>query len=91
MKKNMSRRHFLKMGGLALAAMSVRPSLSFAAFRESETKFVSLRPSIDKRRFVSRAVEVIIKEVKPKIKMKNCGGCLKIVFPIHLILLSDIR
>ena len=89
MKKNMSRRHFLKMGGLALAAMSVRPSLSFAAFRESETKFVSLRPSIDKRRFVSRAVEVIIKEVKPKIK--NCGGCLKIVFPIHLILLSDIR
>ena len=50
MKKNMSRRHFLKMGGLALAAMSVRPSLSFAAFRESETKFVSLRPSIDKRR-----------------------------------------
>ena len=53
MKKNMSRRHFLKMGGLALAAMSVRPSLSFAAFRESETKFVSLRPSIDKRRFVS--------------------------------------
>ena len=25
MKKNMSRRHFLKMGGLALAAMSVRP------------------------------------------------------------------
>ena len=81
MKKNMSRRHFLKMGGLALAAMSVRPSLSFAAFRESETKFVSLRPSIDKRRFVSRAVEVIIKEVKPKIKDEKLRWMFENCFP----------
>ncbi len=46
---------FPEDGGLALAAMPSCPSLSFAAFRESETKFVSLRPSIDKRRFVSRS------------------------------------
>ena len=31
MKRNMSRRHFLKTGGLALAAMAMCPPLSFAS------------------------------------------------------------
>ena len=44
MKRNMSRRHFLKTGGLALAAMAMCPPLSFASSEMPVQKYISLRP-----------------------------------------------
>lgn len=68
MKRKISRRHFLKTGGLALAAMAIRPPLSFASSGEPERNYVSLRPPTDKRHFVSKAVEAAIEAAKPQIK-----------------------
>ena len=42
MKRNMSRRHFLKTGGLALAAMAMCPSLAFASSAMPVQKDLSL-------------------------------------------------
>ena len=60
MKRNMSRRHFLKTGGLALAAMAMCPPLSFASSEMPVQKYISLRPPVGKRHFVSKAVEATI-------------------------------
>lgn len=48
MKRNMSRRHFLKTGGLALAAMAMCPPLSFASSEMPVQKYISLRPPVGK-------------------------------------------
>ena len=64
----MSRRHFLKTGGLALAAMALRPALALASSGTPGLQYAPLRPSKDKRHFVSEAVEATIEQMKPKIK-----------------------
>lgn len=68
MKNKMSRRQFLKTGGLALAAMTIRPSSVFASSEVLSQKYISLRPSVDKRCFVSRVVDTAIEEGQKKIK-----------------------
>lgn len=81
MKNNMSRRQFLKTGGLALAAMALRPSSVFASSATSNPKYVSLRPPVDKRHFVSRAVEAAIESNKPKIKDEKLRWMFENCFP----------
>ena len=68
MKNKMSRRQFLKTGGLALAAMTIRPSSALASSEVLSQQYISLRPSVDKRCFVSRAVDKAIGEGQKKIK-----------------------
>ena len=60
MGRNMSRRHFLKTGGLVLAAMAVKPSLSSALSKSQKVTYVSLRPPQGKRLLISKAVEMTI-------------------------------
>ena len=67
MKNNMSRRQFLKTGGLALAAMTFRPASVFSSSGTLNQRYVSLRPVTGKRNFVSKAVDAAIEEAKPKI------------------------
>ena len=55
MKNNMSRRQFLKTGGLALAAMTFRPASVFSSSGTLNQRYVSLRPVTGKRNFVSKA------------------------------------
>ncbi len=64
----MSRRQFLKTGGLALAAMTVRPSLVWPSVEKEGLNYVSLRPVAEKRKFVSKAVDETIEKTKPHIK-----------------------
>lgn len=81
MKKYMSRRHFLKAGGLALAAMALRPSLTFASTEEAAGPYVSKRPPIAKRHFVSKAVEAEIKAAKARIKDEKLRWMFENCFP----------
>lgn len=81
MKKKMSRRQFLKTGGLALTAMSMRPSFMFSTSSIPNLKYASLRPSKEKRNFVSKAVEATIEEVKQKIKDEKLHWMFENCFP----------
>lgn len=44
--------------------------------------FVSQRPELSKRKFVSKSVENTIKKVKNLLQIQNWPGFLKIAFPI---------
>ncbi|ADV42088.1 glycoside hydrolase family 125 protein [Bacteroides helcogenes] len=81
MGKNMSRRHFLKTSGLALAAMAVNPALTFASSGMPEGKYMSRRPAKDKRHFTSKAVEAAIEENKTKIKDDKLRWMFENCFP----------
>ena len=67
MKNNMSRRQFLKTGGLALAAMTFQPASALSSSGTLNRRYVSLRPAAGKRCFISKAVDTAIEEAKPKI------------------------
>lgn len=81
MKKHMSRRHFLKAGGLALAAMAIRPSQLFAFPGEASSSYISKRPPMDKRHFVSKAVEAEIKAATSRIKDEKLRWMFENCFP----------
>ena len=81
MNRNMSRRHFLKTGGLALAAMAMCPPLSFASSEVPVQKYISLRPPVGKRHFVSKAVEATIEQTRPKIKDEKLRWMFENCFP----------
>ena len=81
MKKYMSRRSFLKTGGLALAAVVANPSQAFASSGMPEPKYISQRPPKDKRAFVSKAVEKAIEENKKKIKDEKLRWMFENCFP----------
>lgn len=68
MKKRISRRQFLKTGGLALAAMAVHPSLVWPSREKTGLNYVSLRPVAEKRNFVSKTVDAVIEKIKSHIK-----------------------
>ena len=77
----MSRRSFLKTGGLALAAVVANPSQAFASSGMPEPKYISQRPPKDKRAFVSKAVEKVIEENKKKIKDEKLRWMFENCFP----------
>lgn len=81
MKNNMSRRQFLKTGGLALAAMSLHPSTVFSSPTIPNPKYVSMRPPVDKRRFISKAVDEAIEMNKIKIKDEKLRWMFENCFP----------
>ena len=81
MNKHMSRRHFLKAGGLALAAMAIRPSQLFAFPGEASSSYISKRPPMDKRHFVSKAVEAEIKAATSRIKDEKLRWMFENCFP----------
>lgn len=68
MKNRISRRRFLKTGGLALAAMAVHPSLVWPSREKTGLNYVSLRPVAEKRNFVSKTVDAVIEKIKSHIK-----------------------
>ena len=64
----LNRRQFLSSGGLVLAGTALSSQTLFAAGKDSSGAYVCQRPPVDKRCFVSQAVEETIKTTKPKIK-----------------------
>lgn len=81
MKNKLSRRQFLKSGGLALAAMALRPSTVFSSSGRVASEYVSKRPPVDKRHFVSKAVEATITKNKGKIKDEKLRWMFENCFP----------
>lgn len=81
MKNNMSRRQFLKTGGLALAAMTFQPASVLSSSGTFSQRYVSLRPSASKRNFISKAVDAAIEEAKPKIKDEKLRWMFENCFP----------
>lgn len=65
-----SRRKFIKQSALGVSALAISPvwskNIVKAAFKTQ--KYVTNRPPIANRKFISKAVEATIERVKPKIK-----------------------
>lgn len=80
-KKNISRRNFLKVGGLTLATTFINPSSFFASSSAIKNNYVSLRPPIDKRNFISAAVESSIEKTKKNIKDDKLRWMFENCFP----------
>lgn len=83
MKKQLSRRDFLKTGGLALAAMAVNPTAMFAssATATGSSKYVTKRPLPSDRKFTSAAVESAIAQTKAQIKDDKLRWMFENCFP----------
>ena len=64
----MKRRKFVKYNGLAIAGLYLYPVSGLAESLPTQKKWVSNRPPLAERTFVSESVEAIIDEVKLKIK-----------------------
>ena len=80
-KKNISRRDFLKVGGLTLAATAVNPSSLFSSSSVGRDNYISKRPPLRQRNFVSTAVENTIVDTKKKIKDNKLRWMFENCFP----------
>ncbi len=67
-KKNISRRDFITVGTLGLTATAIYPSSLFSSSSTDKNNYVSKRPPIKQRNFISSEVENTIKQTKGKIK-----------------------
>lgn len=81
MKEPISRRRFLKTGGLALAALATRPVWSLASEEPSSLTYVSQRPARGKRHFTSQAVEEAIAQAQPRIRDEKLRWMFENCFP----------
>lgn len=80
-KKNITRRNFLKVGGLTLAASAIDPSSLFSSSSVHQINYVSKRPPLAQRNFVSSAVEATIEQTKGKIKDNKLKWMFENCFP----------
>jgi len=78
-----SRRDFLKKGGLAMVAAAVgsTPLKAVAQAMSGEKEFVSNRPLPANRRFMSKAVEEVIESVKKRLKDPKLAWMFENCFP----------
>ncbi len=78
-----SRRNFIKKSALGLTALAVNPSWAKGKITTSGQagKYVSRRPPVSERKFVSRAVETTITRVKSKIKDEKLAWMFENCFP----------
>ncbi len=81
MDKKISRRNFLKIGGLAMAGMALSSSSLFATPAAPGKKYVSKRPPLADRHFTSEAVEKTISSVQPKIGDEKLAWMFENCFP----------
>ena len=64
-----------------MAAIAMCPPLSFASSEMPVQKYISLRPPVGKRHFVSKAVEATIEQTRPKIKDEKLRWMFENCFP----------
>jgi len=77
-----SRRNFLKTSGIGIAGLALSGYTSKFVFQPlAETGFVSHRPEIDKRKFVSKSVEETIARVKKDIADPELAWLFENCFP----------
>ena len=81
-----TRREFIKKGGLALVAAAVggtplRAAVDKARETVSAPGYVSNRPALEERHFTSRAVEKVISRVKGQLKDPKLAWMFENCFP----------
>ncbi|MBK9357768.1 MAG: glycoside hydrolase family 125 protein [Bacteroidales bacterium] len=78
-----SRRKFIKSGSMALAGLSMGNAMSSAAggFISGKPEFVSQRPALKDRKFISRSVEATITRVKGMIADPELAWMFENCFP----------
>jgi meiotically up-regulated gene 157 (Mug157) protein len=77
-----TRREFLKRGGLGLAALTVSGNVfPKSSLLTADTSYVSKRPELSKRNFVSKAVEETIVQVKKQLKDPKLAWMFENCFP----------
>jgi uncharacterized protein len=77
-------RNILKIGGLALACLVITPATLLAsgkATKKATSEYVSQRPPLAERNFVSPAIEKAIKSVKKNIKDPKLAWMFENCFP----------
>ncbi|MDR1762477.1 MAG: glycoside hydrolase family 125 protein [Dysgonamonadaceae bacterium] len=78
----LSRRNFIKKGGMALAALTVpMPGFPKISGENQGEDYKSLRPEIGQRNFVSKAVDETIVKVKKQLKDKKLAWMFENCFP----------
>lgn len=80
----MTRRDFLRNGGLALAGLAVKNSLFgnvLGTTPDGDNAFTSKRPELNKRNFTSKAVEEIIQSTKAQIKNPKLAWMFENCYP----------
>ncbi|MDO5665721.1 MAG: glycoside hydrolase family 125 protein [Bacteroidia bacterium] len=78
-----SRRNFIKKSALGFVALAVNPSWAREKMiiAPQVEKYLSKRPPVNGRKFTSKAVELIITRVKPKIKDEKLAWMFENCFP----------
>ena len=76
-----TRRKFLKTSGIVLAGLSLGAKNENSVFINNISTYESKRPPLKKRKFVSKAVEEKIFEVKNSIKNKELAWMFENCFP----------
>ncbi|TCC88762.1 glycoside hydrolase family 125 protein [Pedobacter frigiditerrae] len=77
----MKRRRFLKDTGILSFGLAIAPTLGYAAMLKEDKPFVSQRPVLKNRKFVSKAIEDKILEIKKKIKDPELSWMFENCFP----------
>ena len=80
----MTRRNFLKAGGLSLAAVALTGKETAVAgtnFIFKQTPYISKRPELSQRNFTSKAVEEAIEQVKQQLKDSKLAWMFENCFP----------
>ncbi len=78
----MKRRKFITDSALAAGAITIMPSGSFSAvFNQQPTEFISKRPPVEKRTFLSEEVEKTITGVKSSIADKEIAWMFENCYP----------
>ncbi|OPZ31844.1 MAG: hypothetical protein BWZ00_00365 [Bacteroidetes bacterium ADurb.BinA174] len=79
-----SRRNFIKKSALGFTVLAINPSWAKGKMMltpQQAGKYVSQRPPVNKKKFISKAVEATIARVKPKIKDEKLAWMFENCFP----------
>ena len=76
-----TRRDFLKASGVIITGLSLGAKTNAVEKTVIDTKYVSQRPPLEKRKFVSKAVEETIAEVKKSLKNQELAWMFENCFP----------
>ena len=76
-----TRRNFLKTSGIIITGLSLGTKRDFNIMASSVTNYTSKRPPAKERKFVSKAVEETITEVKKSLKNKELAWMFENCFP----------
>jgi uncharacterized protein len=86
-----TRRHFIRTGSFAVAGLTIAGSKNLQVNTVQNTGYVSKRPSPDKRKFTSAAVEKTIQQIKARLKDPKLAWMFENCYPNTLDTTVDFK